>query len=72
MKTTLIRSRRKTLSVEARADGVVVRAPLKMSQAQIAEFLQKHSKWIETHVRQAQEREAAPVEREPKSSHRRR
>ena len=63
MKTTLIRSRRRTISVEAHADGVVVRAPLRMPQAQIAEFLQKHSRWIETHVRQAQEREAAPVER---------
>ena len=54
MKTTIIRSRRKTLSIEVRADGVVVRAPLRLSEERIAGYLQKHSRWIEEKLRQAQ------------------
>lgn len=45
---TLIRSRRKTLSIEIRRNGdVVVRAPLKESLRSIDDFVDSRSGWIE-------------------------
>ena len=44
---TIIRSRRKTMCLQVKADGqVVVRAPLRMTKQQIQEFVQKHESWI--------------------------
>ena len=60
MQAELIRSRRKTLSVQVRADGaVVVRAPLLTPRSEIERFLGKHTDWI---ARQIQIREAAAEE----------
>lgn len=43
----LIRSRRKTVSLEVKKDlSVVVRAPSKMSRAQIDAFVAKHERWL--------------------------
>lgn len=58
----IIRSRRRTVGLETRADGLIVRAPLHMTQAQIEAVLRKHQRWIETHLKQAAERETAPAE----------
>lgn len=44
---TLIRSRRRTLSMELRRDGVlVVHAPMKLGGAKIEEFVAAHGDWI--------------------------
>lgn len=44
----LVRSKRKTLSVSVNALGeVTVRAPMRVSEKDIAAFLQTHEKWIE-------------------------
>ena len=57
MQAQLIRSRRKTLSVQVQADGtVLVRAPLLMPRSEIERFLEKHADWI---ARQLRIREAA-------------
>ena len=48
MTVELIRSRRRTLSVQVRQDGsVLVRAPMLTSQREIRRFLEKHTDWIE-------------------------
>lgn len=62
MNVRIIRSSRKTVGLEIRAGELIVRAPLYMTQERIDAFLQKHRRWIETHLRQAQERAKNPVE----------
>ena len=47
---TLTRSRRKTISCSIKDGIVMVRAPLRMSDKQILEFLEKHRAWIEKHL----------------------
>ncbi len=55
----LIRSRRKTLGLEIKQGRLIVRAPLRASEAQIRLFLQRHERWIRTHLAKAQAREKA-------------
>ncbi len=47
---TVIRSRRRTLSLEVGADGVKARAPLRMAKNSIAEFIQSKRHWIHRHL----------------------
>ena len=55
----LIRSRRKTLALEITKDcRVLVRAPLRLSQARIDAFLESHADWIARHL-EAQRQKAA-------------
>ena len=55
----LIRSRRKTLALEVTADGrLLVRAPLRCSQARISAFVNAHAAWIEKHLAVQRERAA--------------
>ena len=48
----LIRSRRKTLGLELRPEGLIVRAPLRASERQICDFLDQHQQWIRRHWEQ--------------------
>ena len=55
METIVIRSRRKTLSMQVKGDGQVeIRAPLRTSDAEIRRFLETHRHWLETHLQKAQ------------------
>ena len=58
----LLRSARKTLSLEIRRDGrLVVRAPLRTTQRQIDEFIANHEAWIASNLeKQRRRREARP------------
>ena len=58
----LLRSARKTLSLEIRRDGrLVVRAPLRTTQRQIDEFIANHEAWIASNLeKQRLRREARP------------
>lgn len=47
---TLLRSKRKTMSLEISKSGVVVRAPLKLPQSTIDAFVEQHAAWIEKHI----------------------
>ena len=48
MDITVIRSRRKSISLQVRAGGqVVVRCPLRMKQPQIEAFVRQHQDWID-------------------------
>lgn len=54
---TLIRSRRRTISMEIRKDlTVLVRAPLHCPKGEIDRFLQRHEDWIVTHMEQQRKR----------------
>ena len=47
MDVTVIRSRRKTISVEVRPDGIIARAPRWVPRYEIDRFIEKQSAWIE-------------------------
>lgn len=55
---TIIRSMRKTISIEITLEGVIVRAPLQMKDAEIYMFLKEKESWIKTHQRKVKERQA--------------
>ena len=56
----LIRSRRRTLALEITKDcRVLVRAPLRLSQAKIDAFVSSHEAWIQTHLEQQRQRMAS-------------
>jgi hypothetical protein len=58
----LIRSRRKTLALEITRDGrVLVRAPLRLSQKRIDEFVSGHTDWIAKHLEQQRQRPQLPA-----------
>ncbi len=65
MEYEVIRSRRKTLSVQIRQGKITVRAPLRTPDGEIRRFLEKHRAWLEKHMARAQalEREKASVRR---------
>ena len=46
----LIRSDRKSISIQITAEGVVVRAPKGMSAAEIDKFVRSKRSWIESHL----------------------
>ena len=46
----LIRSDRRSIGIQITAEGVVVRAPKRMSDAEIDRFVQSKRDWIETHL----------------------
>lgn len=57
MEYQLIRSRRKTLAIEITRDArLVVRAPLRCSQARIEQFLAEKQAWITLHLQKMQQR----------------
>ncbi len=44
---TIIRSQRKTVAIQVKNDGqVIVRAPMRMPQLEISQFVQSHADWI--------------------------
>ena len=59
METTIIRSRRKTLGLEIGPEGLIVRAPLHLSEKRIEEFLAARQEWIRSHAERYAARQAA-------------
>ena len=55
---TLIKSKRKTLSLEVREDGLIVRAPMRTSKRVADAFVAKHAAWIEKQRRKIEQRKA--------------
>lgn len=47
MEYTLIKSRRKTISLEVREDGLIVRAPNRTTKKEADAFVRKHASWID-------------------------
>ena len=59
MEYELIRSSRKTIAAQIKDGRLIVRAPLRTSEAEIRRFLDQHKKWIETHLAEAEVRTQA-------------
>ena len=59
MEYTVIRSKRKTISLELRPDGLLVRAPRFATKWQIDRFVKDHELWIEKHREKLEERQRA-------------
>ena len=55
----LIRSDRKTISLELRESGFVIRAPRPMSRKSIDSFLKQNRNWIRKHYNIMRERKKA-------------
>ena len=56
----LIRSKRKSLSIEIRADGrIIVRVPMRIQLEEVREFVNSKESWIRTHQKIARERAEA-------------
>lgn len=53
----IIRSSRRTISIEIKPSGIIVRAPRRMSSQEISAFVIKKKAWIEKHWLQMQERQ---------------
>ena len=47
---TLIRSNRKSISIQITAQGVVVRAPRAATDSQVEHYVQSKRSWIESHL----------------------
>lgn len=61
------RTPRKTVSVQLKADGIYVRAPLRMSDAEIECFLDSKIGWIRKHLRMVAEWNAVAKDLQPYS-----
>ena len=59
MEIEVIRSPRKTMAIEVRAGKVILRAPLRATDAQIQDCLQKNRAWIQKHLTKAQAQQEA-------------
>ncbi len=47
MDIKIIRSNRKTICIESRLDGFIIRAPKRATDTEVDEFLNQHKRWIE-------------------------
>ena len=62
----LIRSKRRTVSVEITEDAtVVVRAPNRMSISEIDRFVELHSEWIDKHLNKVEKRNVKAFDSAP-------
>lgn len=61
----VIRSKRKTIAIELKFDGIIVRAPWQINDNEIEKFLLKKQSWIEKNMRKLQEHQALLKQQEP-------
>lgn len=59
LKVTIIRSDRKTLSIQLKNCEVIARAPLKMKDKEIHDFINSKRGWIEKHLAQQEKQKNA-------------
>lgn len=57
IKVTVIRSGRKTLSIQLKSDEIIARAPYRMKDKEIHTFIESKKDWIEKHLAAISERE---------------
>ena len=65
MKYTIIRSNRKTLALEVRPEGIIIRAPQWATRAEIDRFVTSHEDWIAKRLKKLRELEKQKEELEP-------
>lgn len=54
---TVIKSKRKTISIQIKPDEIIVRAPTEMKQSEIEKFVESKRCWIEKHMQILSERQ---------------
>ena len=57
MNCKIIRSNRKSLGLEVNTEGLIIRAPLQASDAEINMFILQHKDWIEKNLNRVEERQ---------------
>lgn len=66
-KVSVIRSKRKTISIQVKPDEVIVRAPTRMKQFEIEKFVESKRSWIEKHLKSVSEKQKLLENNEPYS-----
>ena len=56
-KITIIRSNRKTLSIELKPSEIIARAPMRMKEKEIYKFIDSKRTWIDKHLAKLNERQ---------------
>lgn len=57
VKLTIIRSNRKTLSIELKPNEIIARAPIRMKEKEIYKFIESKKLWIDKHLAKLNERQ---------------
>lgn len=57
MNCKIIRSNRKSIGLEVNAEGLIIRAPLQATDAEINMFILQHKSWIEKHLNKVEEQQ---------------
>ena len=65
VKVNIIRSDRKTLSIQLKTGEIIARAPLRMKDKEIYSFIESKKSWIEKNLAKMEEREKAISEVQP-------
>ncbi len=65
MNCKIIRSNRKSLGLEVNAEGLIIRAPLQATDAEINMFILQHKGWIEKNLEKVAEKQKALEQIEP-------
>ena len=65
VKVNIIRSDRKTLSIQLKTGEIIARAPLRMKDKEIYSFIDSKKSWIEKNLAKIEEREKAISEVQP-------
>lgn len=69
MEVRVIRSRRRTVSLEIQRDlSVLIRAPLGMPEEEIRRFLERHRDWLARHLEEARARQERHPEPSPEQA----
>lgn len=64
-KVTIIRSNRKTLSIELKPNEIIARAPARMKEKEIYKFIESKKSWIDKHLAKLNERQKALDDLQP-------
>ena len=67
MNCKIIRSNRKSLGLELNTEGLIIRAPLQATDAEINMFIFQHKNWIEKHLNKIEEQQKKADSVEPLS-----
>ena len=54
---TVIKSKRKTISIQIKPNEVIVRAPTRLKQNEIEKFVETKRNWIEKHLQSVSEKQ---------------
>ena len=62
---SVIKSKRKTVSIQVKPNEVIVRAPIRMKQNEIEKFVETKRNWIEKHLQSVSEKQKLLQNTEP-------